>query len=189
MALNHCMHVLMCPGRARSCRGHPYAACGVASCQLRAATAGSRVNLMNRSCALDTTEMPSDRHRRSRHHAHICSLCSGGRKQQADTLVLYVFSDSDPEYRHNLEFFVRFGIAAGDGCDYVIVVQQVVHSECTQANACACRMIADCHHVHVVSMALEHNKSVQCFVAERGLRGLAAAARPHRERPLRAPPQ
>jgi hypothetical protein len=39
--------------------------------------------------------------------------------------VLYVFADSDPEYRRNLEFFVRFGITAGNDCNYIIVVQQV----------------------------------------------------------------
>lgn len=45
-----------------------------------------------------------------------------------DTLMIYVFSDSDPEYRRNLEFFVEFGMGEGDGCEYVIVVQQVRRS-------------------------------------------------------------
>lgn len=50
---------------------------------------------------------------------------TSGRSRPADTLVMYVYSDSDPEYRRNLEFFAGFGMAADDGCDYVIVVQQV----------------------------------------------------------------
>lgn len=44
----------------------------------------------------------------------------------ADRLVMYVFSDSDPEYMRNLEFFVAYGMAEGDGCDYIVVVQEVL---------------------------------------------------------------
>lgn len=43
----------------------------------------------------------------------------------ADTLVVYVYSKSDTEYQRNLEFFVKNGMWEGDGCDYIIVVQQV----------------------------------------------------------------
>lgn len=43
---------------------------------------------------------------------------------EADTLVIYVFSNTDPEYINNLRFFTQFGIQQGDGCDYVIVVQE-----------------------------------------------------------------
>lgn len=50
---------------------------------------------------------------------------SGSTKSVADTLVMYVYADSDPEYRRNLEFFVRFGVSDNDGCEYVIVIQQV----------------------------------------------------------------
>ncbi len=39
---------------------------------------------------------------------------------------MYVFSDTDPEYLRNLEFFVAHGMAADDGCDYVVVVQEVL---------------------------------------------------------------
>ncbi|EIE24703.1 hypothetical protein COCSUDRAFT_14419 [Coccomyxa subellipsoidea C-169] len=42
----------------------------------------------------------------------------------SDTLVIYVYSDSDTEYARNLQFFVRNGMWEGDGCDYIIVVQQ-----------------------------------------------------------------
>lgn len=45
-----------------------------------------------------------------------------------ETLVLYTYSNSDPEYERNLHFFVQHGMTEGDGCDYIIVVQQVRHS-------------------------------------------------------------
>jgi hypothetical protein len=38
--------------------------------------------------------------------------------------VVYVFSATDPEFIHNLEYFVREGMQANDRCDYVVVVQQ-----------------------------------------------------------------
>mmetsp|Transcript_3206 Transcript_3206/g.9295 ORF Transcript_3206/g.9295 Transcript_3206/m.9295 type:complete len:532 (-) Transcript_3206:1175-2770(-) len=41
------------------------------------------------------------------------------------TLVVYVFSPTDPEYIKNLLYFVREGIRPDDGCDYVIVINQV----------------------------------------------------------------
>ena len=45
--------------------------------------------------------------------------------QAADTLVVYVYSNSDSEYERNLHFFVERGMADGDGCHYIIVVQEV----------------------------------------------------------------
>ena len=42
-----------------------------------------------------------------------------------ETLVLYIHSNTDPEYERNMRFFVQHGMAAGDGCEYVIIVQQV----------------------------------------------------------------
>lgn len=39
------------------------------------------------------------------------------------TLVIYVFSNSDKEYENNLNFFVKHGINADDGCDYVFIIQ------------------------------------------------------------------
>ncbi|KAL3163355.1 hypothetical protein ABBQ32_009744 [Trebouxia sp. C0010 RCD-2024] len=41
-----------------------------------------------------------------------------------ETLVLYTYSNSDLEYERNLHFFVQHGMAEGDGCDYLIIVQQ-----------------------------------------------------------------
>ena len=47
-----------------------------------------------------------------------------GRHGTPNTLVIYVFSDTDKEYIYNLRYFVREGIKEGDGCDYVIVIQR-----------------------------------------------------------------
>lgn len=44
------------------------------------------------------------------------------------TLVIYVYSKTDPEYERNLQFFVQHGMWEGDGCDYAIIVQQVMHT-------------------------------------------------------------
>lgn len=41
-----------------------------------------------------------------------------------DTLVVYIFSNTDPEYIVNLKFFLRWGIREGDGADYIVVLQQ-----------------------------------------------------------------
>lgn len=38
---------------------------------------------------------------------------------------MYVYSNTDPEYEANLVYFLEKGVAANDGCDYVIVIQEV----------------------------------------------------------------
>lgn len=43
----------------------------------------------------------------------------------ADTLVIYTYSKSDPEYERNLEFFIKHGMWENDNCHYLIIVQQV----------------------------------------------------------------
>jgi hypothetical protein len=43
----------------------------------------------------------------------------------AQNLVVYVFSHSDPEYDENLLYFLKNGVAEGDGCDYLLVIQEV----------------------------------------------------------------
>ena len=45
--------------------------------------------------------------------------------REVDTLVVYTYSRTDPEYERNLAFFVSHGMWDGDGCDYLIIVQQV----------------------------------------------------------------
>lgn len=40
-----------------------------------------------------------------------------------DTLIIYIFSYTNPEYKENLLHFVRHGIREDDGCQYIIVIQ------------------------------------------------------------------
>lgn len=42
---------------------------------------------------------------------------------QKSTLVLYVFSYTDPEFLNNLRYFIKQAINPNDHCDYVISVQ------------------------------------------------------------------
>ena len=53
----------------------------------------------------------------------------------ASTLVLYTYSNTDPEYEGNLRYFVKHGVAADDGCEYVIIVQQVWYDGRDQSSA------------------------------------------------------
>jgi hypothetical protein len=41
-----------------------------------------------------------------------------------DVLVLYIFSNTDPEYMNNLKFFLREGVHPADGCEYLFVVNR-----------------------------------------------------------------
>ena len=43
---------------------------------------------------------------------------------EVDTLVIYTYSKTDVEYEKNLAFFVQHGMWEGDGCEYLIIVQQ-----------------------------------------------------------------
>ena len=43
-------------------------------------------------------------------------------KPAPETLVLYIFSNTDPEYIDNLRFYVRTAIKEDDGCHHVIVI-------------------------------------------------------------------
>ena len=52
---------------------------------------------------------------------HAASMYSG----KAETLVIYTFSNTDPEYERNLRFLVQYGMWEGDGCEYLIIIQQV----------------------------------------------------------------
>lgn len=45
------------------------------------------------------------------------------RSSRPDTLVVYTYSNSNSEHERNLEFFVRHGVRAGDGCEYIITIQ------------------------------------------------------------------
>lgn len=41
-----------------------------------------------------------------------------------DVLVMYVFSNTDPEYLENLKFFLREGVHPNDGCEYLFIVNR-----------------------------------------------------------------
>jgi hypothetical protein len=57
-------------------------------------------------------------------------------KRPLSTLVLFNFSDSDPEYIDNLRFYVRTGIHEHDGCHHVIIVNRASDSPVR----CPCRL-------------------------------------------------
>ena len=40
------------------------------------------------------------------------------------TLVIYLYSHSDPVYQNNLQYFIRRGVSRDDGNDYVFVIQE-----------------------------------------------------------------
>ena len=44
--------------------------------------------------------------------------------QGIDTLVIYIFSPTDPEYERNMRFFIQQGIGVDDHVHYIFVVQQ-----------------------------------------------------------------
>lgn len=50
-------------------------------------------------------------------------LFSMQRATAADTLVIYIYSDTDPEYAANMQYFIDNAVKLGDRCDYVFVVQ------------------------------------------------------------------
>ncbi|CAL8468255.1 g7794 [Coccomyxa elongata] len=55
------------------------------------------------------------------------SLWGWHKKQEEawpETLVVYIFSNTDPEYLNNLNFFLKWGVREGDGAYYIIVVQE-----------------------------------------------------------------
>ena len=60
--------------------------------------------------------------RNVREHGHLAAL-GLSLATADDTLVMYTYSNSDPEYERNLHFFVKYGMSYGDGCDYVVIVQ------------------------------------------------------------------
>ena len=53
-----------------------------------------------------------------------------------ETVVVYIFSHSDPEYFNNLKFFLKWGVREGDGAYYIIVVQEGGRSPVRPAHSC-----------------------------------------------------
>ena len=64
--------------------------------------------------------------------AQAAAAITGSPLAAPTTLVVYTYSKSDPEYERNLEFFVAHGMWEGDGCQYLIIVQQVGFAGCWQ---------------------------------------------------------
>lgn len=58
-----------------------------------------------------------------KHNAVYRNLKRADGIKRKDTVIIYIFSNTDPEYINNLRFFATFGISEGDGCDYFIVIQ------------------------------------------------------------------
>lgn len=54
------------------------------------------------------------------------------------TLVVYIFSNTDPEYIENLSFFAEYGMEEGDGCEYIVIVQDDKDKTVRGLN-CQCR--------------------------------------------------
>ena len=52
------------------------------------------------------------------------SSVPGAASVHVDTLVIYIFSPTDPEYERNMRFFIEHGMSANDPCHYAIIVQQ-----------------------------------------------------------------
>ena len=58
------------------------------------------------------------------HMGNLKHLRVAGNGASADVLVMYVFSNTDPQYLDNLKFFLREGVHAADGCDYLFIVNR-----------------------------------------------------------------
>lgn len=93
--------------------------------------AGSALLLLLKRRVLDC-RIPLDVHSKSpirirMHMRGVQELDGAGpaTSESARTLVIYTFSNTDVEYFRNLEYFVQTGMWEKDGCDYVIIVQQV----------------------------------------------------------------
>lgn len=48
--------------------------------------------------------------------------------QGDDVLVMYLYDNRDPVWIENFKFFVQWGIAANDGCSYVILVSEALYA-------------------------------------------------------------
>jgi hypothetical protein len=58
--------------------------------------------------------------------ASILLAVAGRQNAAADTLVVYIYSNTDEQYETNLRFFLRHGVSPpGGGADYVVVLQEV----------------------------------------------------------------
>lgn len=49
-------------------------------------------------------------------------------KQGDDVLVMYLYDNRDTVWVDNFKFFVQWGIAANDGCSYIILVNEALYA-------------------------------------------------------------
>jgi hypothetical protein len=109
--MNHEYHSRLKPRRKRSENTQTLFILFSAACLTVLLWAGLRTGQFGFSYSTSTTGYSSRR------------LTNKDGTLKTDTLVVYIFSDTDPEYINNLYFFARFGMSEEDGCDYVIVIQ------------------------------------------------------------------
>ena len=65
------------------------------------------------------------------------------------TLVVYLYSDREPEAENNLRFFLRWGVGGpGDGCEYVIVAKHGEHHDLVSGNQFMTLKYGKVRHVH-----------------------------------------
>lgn len=64
---------------------------------------------------------------------------AAGQAKQTDVLVLYIFSNTDPQYINNLNFFLREGVHPGDGCEYIFVINRSPDEEVRNIPSRQCR--------------------------------------------------
>lgn len=48
--------------------------------------------------------------------------------QGDDVLVMYLYDNRDPVWIENFKFFIQWGIAANDGCSYIILVNEAMYA-------------------------------------------------------------
>eukprot|EP00892_Ulva_mutabilis_P001487 jgi/Ulvmu1/11339/UM074_0054.1 len=63
-------------------------------------------------------------HLHGRTHKNDVPTLEYGHPPTQERLVLYAFSDADPEYYVNLRFFVKHGIPGCDSCEFIITVNK-----------------------------------------------------------------
>ena len=76
-------------------------------------------------------------------------VMADGGSVSAGILVVYLYGDSDPEYRRNFEFFLEHGLDGADGqVDYIVIVQQVRAFDGTSRTCVACSSLQLTTHTH-----------------------------------------
>lgn len=85
------------------------------------------------------------------------------RRQSSNTLVIYVYSGSDPEYEANLIFFLREGVQDNDGVTYIIAIQngegltELSNKPRLPSNAKLVNHSNTCFDIGTVGWVLEHH--------------------------------